>query len=78
MFFFDNIDHGYLREFIRQRVNDGGILHLIGKWLNAGVMENGTILYPGKGTPQGGVISPMLSNIFLHHVLDNWYVNQVM
>jgi len=74
---FDNIDHGFLRSLIKRRVNDGGILRLIGKWLNAGVMEEGILSYPGKGTPQGGVISPVLSNIFLHHVLDEWFVEQV-
>lgn len=75
---FDNIDHHLLREMIRTRVNDGGIIRLIGKWLNAGVSEGGEIIYPEKGTPQGGVISPVLSNIFLHYVLDDWYVNEVL
>jgi RNA-directed DNA polymerase len=74
---FDNLDHGLLRTFIKQRVNDGGIVRLIGKWLNAGVLEEGILRYPDKGTPQGGVISPMLANIFLHHVLDEWFVKQV-
>ena len=74
---FDNIDHGLLREFIRRRVIDGGILRLISKWLNAGVFENGEISYPERGTPQGGVVSPVLSNIFLHYVLDDWFVEQV-
>jgi group II intron reverse transcriptase/maturase len=74
---FDNIDHGILRSFIKRRVNDGGIERLIGKWLNAGVMEEGILSYPGKGTPQGGVVSPVLSNIFLHYVLDEWFVEQV-
>jgi RNA-directed DNA polymerase len=74
---FDNIDHQLLRETIRRRVNDGGIIRLIGKWLNAGVVEGGEVVYPEKGTPQGGVISPVLSNIFLHYVLDEWFVNTV-
>ena len=75
--FFDNLEHCWLRKIIKQRVNDGGILRLIGKWLNAGVVEGGVLTYPEKGTPQGGVISPMLSNIFLHHVLDDWFVREV-
>ncbi len=74
---FDNIDHHLLRDTIRLRVKDGGIIRLIGKWLNAGVSEGGEIIYPEKGTPQGGVISPVLSNIFLHYVLDDWYVKEV-
>ena len=56
--FFDTIDHGHLRACIKQRVNDGGILRLIGKWLKAGVLEAGTLTYPDKGTPQGGVATP--------------------
>jgi len=75
---FDTIDHGHLRRIVQRRVNDGGILRLIGKWLNAGVMEEGILSYPGQGTPQGGVISPVLSNIFLHHVLDGWFSKEVM
>jgi group II intron reverse transcriptase/maturase len=75
--FFDNLDHNCLRSIIKQRVNDGGILRLIGKWLKAGVVEEGEVTYPEKGTPQGGVISPMLSNIYLHHVLDDWFVREV-
>ena len=74
---FDNIDRQLLREAIQHRVNDGGILRLIGKWLNAGVSEDGEIIYPEKGTPQGGVVSPVLSNIFLHYVLDEWYAKEV-
>jgi group II intron reverse transcriptase/maturase len=75
--FFDNLDHGLLRDIIRKRVNDGGLLRLIGKWLNAGVLEGETLSYPEQGTPQGGVISPLLANIFLHYVLDDWYVNEI-
>ncbi len=75
--FFDEIGHDKLREFIKRRVVDGGILKLIGKWLKAGVMEDGTLSYAEQGTPQGGVISPLLANIFLHYVLDEWYEQEV-
>lgn len=75
--FFDNLDHEQLREIIKQRVNDGGILRLIGKWLKAGVLEGEEIYYPEKGSPQGGVISPMLANIYLHQVLDGWFETEV-
>lgn len=75
--FFDTINHGHLMEFIKRRVNDGGLLRLIGKWLNAGVQEAGAVTYSEDGTPQGGVISPLLANIFLHHVLDEWFVREV-
>ncbi|MGD0235484.1 MAG: group II intron reverse transcriptase/maturase [Syntrophorhabdales bacterium] len=75
--FFDSLDWNLLLKIIKRRVNDGALLRLIGKWLNAGVMEGLTLIHPEKGTPQGGVISPVLSNIFLHHVLDRWYVRDV-
>jgi group II intron reverse transcriptase/maturase len=71
--YFDTIPHDRLREVIRQRVIDGVLLRLIGKWLNAGVLEDGQISMPSSGTPQGGVISPLLANIFLHTVLDEWF-----
>lgn len=74
---FDAIPHNQLREMIKQRVKDGGILRLIGKWLNAGVMEAGEVSYADKGSPQGGVISPMLANVYLHYVLDEWYEQEV-
>jgi RNA-directed DNA polymerase len=76
--YFDNIVKNPLLGMIKQRINDGGIIRLIGKWLNAGVMEGETLTYPEKGTPQGGVISPLLGNIYLHHVLDDWFVKEVM
>ena len=75
--FFDTIDHGHMREILRRRVLDGVLLRLIGKWLNAGVLEDGGITYPDAGTPQGGVISPILANIYLHEVLDVWFDREV-
>ena len=75
--FFDNIDHKILREFIQRRIKDGGILRLIGKWLKAGVVEKKELSYPKKGTPQGGVISPLLANIYLHYVLDEWFEEMI-
>jgi group II intron reverse transcriptase/maturase len=75
--FFDNLDHGHLRKFLQLRVRDGVLLCLIGKWLNAGVMENGSVSYPDTGSPQGGVVSPLLSNVFLHYVLDLWFEQEV-
>jgi RNA-directed DNA polymerase len=76
--FFDSIDHNQLREVLRLRVNDGQIIRLVGKWLNAGVLEGDSLSYPEQGTPQGGVISPLLANIFLHHILDEWFVQEVL
>ena len=75
--FFDTIDHGHLREFLKRRVRDGVILRLIGKWLNAGVLEDGVHTTPEHGAPQGGVLSPLLSNLFLHYVLDQWFDQEV-
>jgi RNA-directed DNA polymerase len=75
--FFDTLDHGHLQEILRRRVRDGVLLRLIGKWLHAGVLEAGTVSYPEAGSPQGGVISPLLSNIFLHEVLDVWFEQEV-
>lgn len=75
--FFDTLDKDHLREILKRRVRDGVLLRLIGKWLNAGVLEDGGVSYPERGTPQGGVISPMLSNIYLHDVLDRWFANEV-
>ena len=71
--YFDRIDHQYLREFLDKRVRDGVLRRTIDKWLKAGVLENGQIEHPETGSPQGGVISPILSNIFLHEVLDVWF-----
>jgi group II intron reverse transcriptase/maturase len=75
--YFDSIDHAKLRELLARRVTDGVVRRLIDKWLKAGVMEQGQLSFPESGTPQGGVISPALSNVFLHYVLDGWFVEQV-
>jgi RNA-directed DNA polymerase len=75
--FFDTLDHAHLRELLQHRVRDGVLLRLIGKWLNAGVLEDGTLSYPEAGSPQGGVISPLLANVYLHYVLDEWFAREV-
>jgi group II intron reverse transcriptase/maturase len=75
--FFDEIDRGLLQRILRHRVTDGPVVRLIGKWLNAGVIEEGVWFSPEKGTPQGGVVSPLLSNIYLHEVFDAWWVREV-
>jgi len=75
--FFDTLDHRHLRELLRLRVRDGVLLRLIGKWLKAGVLEDGEVTHPDLGTPQGGVISPLLANVYLHYVLDVWFERDV-
>lgn len=75
--FFDDVDWSHLRSFLDRRVRDGVIRRAIGKWLNAGVMEEGVVYHPERGTPQGGVISPMISNLYLHEVLDMWFEHEV-
>jgi len=75
--YFDSINHGILREFLDRRVKDGVIRKMIDKWLKAGILEDKELKYPTRGTPQGGLISPLLSNIYLHYVLDVWFTEQV-
>jgi RNA-directed DNA polymerase len=75
--YFDTLKRNHLREFLRKRVRDGVLLRTIGKWLRAGVMEDGAVNYPTEGTPQGGVVSPLISNIYLHEVLDVWFKKEV-
>lgn len=75
--YFDTVDHAKLREILGERIRDGVLTRLIGKWLNAGVLEDGQRYYPDAGTPQGGVISPLLANIYLHKVLDQWLEREV-
>lgn len=71
--FFDNVNHKQLMACLKQRIRDRGFLRLIGRFLRAGVMEEGKYLESEKGTPQGGVLSPMLANIYLHALLDVWF-----
>jgi len=74
---YDNLDHQVLYELLHRRVKDGGIDRLIGKWLNAGVIDGKEMYFADKGTPQGAVISPLLANIYLHYVLDEWFVKEI-
>lgn len=75
--YFDTIPHQQLREVLSLRIRDGVIGRLMGKWLKAGIWEAGQVSYPEAGTPQGGVISPLLSNIYLHEVLDGWFEREI-
>jgi RNA-directed DNA polymerase len=70
--FFDTIDHGWMQQFIEHRIGDKRMVRLLMKWMRAGVMEEGTLHEVEQGTPQGGIISPLLANIYLHYVLDLW------
>jgi group II intron reverse transcriptase/maturase len=70
--FFDAIDHGWLVKFVEHRIADQRVVRLIQKWLNAGVLEDGTRTRSEQGTPQGGSASPLLANIYLHYVFDLW------
>jgi len=75
--FFGSVDLTQLRAILRHRVQDGVLLRLLDKWLKAGVMEKGCVYHPETGVPQGGVVSPILSNVYLHEVLDQWFECQV-
>lgn len=75
--FFDNVDREWMKRFLEERISDRKFIRYIMRMLRSGVMEEGTIIYPGKGTPQGGVISPILANIYLHYVLDLWFCFRV-
>src|SRR5262245_30535015 len=75
--YFDNIVREQLMEIIRARVKDETICRYMGKWLHAGVIEDGALLVTTKGTPQGAVISPWMANVYLHHVLDQWVEKQI-
>jgi group II intron reverse transcriptase/maturase len=75
--FFDTLQHDHLRSFLDQRVTDGVVRRMIDKWLKAGVLEKGVLHHAQEGSPQGGVVSPLLANIYLHYVLDEWYAKDV-
>ena len=75
--YFGSINHGILRKFLDRRVKDGVIRKMIDKWLKAGILEDKQLSYPTEGTPQGGIISPLLSNIYLNYVLDEWFSEQI-
>lgn len=70
--FFDTIDHGWMKKLIEHRIGDTRLVRLIVRWLRAGVLEDGAEHATEMGTPQGGIISPLLANIYLHYVLDLW------
>jgi group II intron reverse transcriptase/maturase len=70
--FFDSLSQERLVDFLKLRIGDRRLLRLIGKWLKAGILEEGLLTVPEQGTPQGSVISPLLSNVYLHYVLDLW------
>lgn len=72
--FFDSISHEWMLRFLGRRIADKRVLRLISKWLKAGVLENDTVRGTTEGTPQGAVISPLLANVYLHYVLDDWVV----
>jgi RNA-directed DNA polymerase len=71
--FFEHVDHKWMMECLRQRISDPSFLRLIGRFLRAGIMEEGKYIETEEGTPQGGILSPVLSNIYLHYVLDLWF-----
>lgn len=76
--FFDNLDHNWMERMLRHRINDGAFIRLIRKWMRAGILEeDGKVLHPESGTPQGGIISPVLANIYLHYALDLWVEKRV-
>jgi len=76
--FFDHLQHDKLLELLGRRIGDGALLRLIRKWLKAGILEeDGRVIHPVLGTPQGGVISPVLANVYLHYALDLWFEEQV-
>src|SRR4030067_1357528 len=76
--FFDTVDHKCLMEFLKQRIVDPSLLQLISRFLKSGIMEEGDYFETDQGTPQGGVLSPVLANVYLHYVLDMWFKTEVI
>jgi RNA-directed DNA polymerase len=76
--YFDTVEHRHIRSFLDQRVRDGVLRRAVDKWLKAGVLEEGSVRRTEVGSPQGGVVSPLLSNIYLHEVLDVWFATTVV
>lgn len=76
--FFDNIDHDWLVRMLEERIDDKPFLRLIRKWLKAGILDtDGQVIHPATGTPQGGIVSPILANLYLHYALDLWFEKKV-
>ena len=71
--FFDHVSHAHLERFLAHRIADGNLLRIIRRFLKAGILEDGAFTASEEGTPQGGLVSPVLSNIYLHYVLDLWF-----
>ena len=76
--FFDNIDHSWMIRMLEERINDRAFLRLIQKWLKAGILDTrGEVIHPATGTPQGGIVSPILANVYLHYALDLWFEKRI-
>jgi group II intron reverse transcriptase/maturase len=76
--FFDNLDHDWMVRMLEERIDDKPFLHLILKWLKAGILDtDGQVIHPATGTPQGGIVSPILANLYLHYALDLWFEKKV-
>ena len=75
--FFDHLDHAWLLRMLGLKIGDPTILRLIRQWLTAGIWDQGTVTRPEAGTPQGGPLSPLLANVYLHYVLDLWFTRVV-
>lgn len=75
--FFDNLHHEWMVKMLEERINDKALIWLIKKWMKAGILDKLEVIHPEKGTPQGGSVSPVLSNVYLHYVLDLWFTKRI-